>query len=82
VPKTPYEVVTLKGQVTPFTDDYRAALEDVHHFADELMKDKHIQVTITHPPLDIRPSVPLIGHAGDPAVTPSADFELRIFWTP
>ena len=82
VPKPPFEIMIIKGQVLPFKDDYRSALEYVHQFSDEMMKDKHVEVTVTHAPLDIRTSATLAGQAGDPVATPTADFELRLVWKP
>jgi hypothetical protein len=82
VPKKPVEIVVIKGEVLPFHNDYRTALESVHQFTVELMKNKQIQASVTHQPLDIRPSVTLNGQAGDDAAKATADFELRLVWKP
>jgi len=82
VPTTPFQIVTLKGEVLPFKEDYRSALENVDQLSKELMKDKHVQVTVTHPPLDVRPTVALTGQAGATGETPLAEFEIRVIWSP
>ena len=81
LPTRPAELVTIKGEVNPFNDNYRTALESVHAFVVELKKNSKIQVNIVHRPLDLRPSVPIRGEAGG-ATEEKADFELQILWTP
>ncbi len=81
VPARPSELVVLKGEVVPFKDDYRTALESVHAFVAELTKNSAVKVNVVHPPLDVRPSVPIDGEAGGSAA-PKAEFELQILWIP
>lgn len=80
LPAKPGEVVVLKGEVVPFNNNYRAAIESINQFAKELTKNKHIKVNIIQLPLDIRSSVPLTGTAGDADERQTAPFELRIMW--
>jgi hypothetical protein len=82
VPKKPLQIIIIKGQVQQLKDGFRTALEDVNQFSAEMMKDKRLQVTITHPPLDVRPSVVLNGQAGNPDAIVNADFEIRLVLNP
>ncbi len=80
IPVKPAEVVVLKGEVTPFDKDYRMALESVNQLSAELMRNKHIEVTVVRLPLDIRPSMELDGKTGSNEDAVKANFELRIIW--
>lgn len=86
VPNQPSEMVVLKGQVLPFKNNYRSALQSVELFCQELTKNKNIQVSVLRQPLDIRPSVGLTGEAGvaesGEGPVPTAQFELKILWVP
>lgn len=80
IPIKPIENVVLKGEVLPFQNDYRFAIDSVKELSNALTKNKHIEVTITSLPLDIRSNVPLKGEAGNSAGKASANFELKITW--
>lgn len=82
IPAKPIEILTITGEVTPFKNDYRTALENVKQLATELRKNKQLQVEISRPPLDIRPSVNLKGQTGKDNETASARFELKLVRKP
>jgi hypothetical protein len=82
IPKNPFQVITIEGEVAPFKNDFRTALESVRQFTAELVKNKQVKVEVTRWPLDIRPAVKLDGNAGneDPAI--KAGFALKLVWNP
>lgn len=82
IPAKPSEIVIIKGEVIPFENNFRTALESVNQLSVELMKNSHIHVTVLRQPIDIRPSVSLTGAAGNESDTATANFELKIIWTP
>jgi len=82
VPVRPFEVVQMKGEIRPFKNDYRSALDIVKQFSDALMMDKHIQVSTVREPIDIRSSVALSGQAGNLDNNTPVRFELKITWSP
>jgi hypothetical protein len=82
VPKKPFEIVTLEGEVVPFKNDYRTALESINRLTVDLRKNKHIQVDITRPPLDVRPSAKLESQAGNDEGLSKPRFSLKLAWRP
>ncbi|GAO35890.1 hypothetical protein SCT_1286 [Sulfuricella sp. T08] len=82
IPKKPNQVLLLEGEVTPFGNDYRTALESVRLLAAELGKNKQLQVEITRQPLDIKPSVILSGNTGAEESGTKARFILKLTLRP
>ena len=82
IPTKPFEILTLEGEVIPFVNDYRTALESVHQLTIELQKNKHVRVEVTKPPLDIRPSVKLESQTGNDTDLAKPIFSLKLVWTP
>jgi hypothetical protein len=82
IPKKPDQVLLIEGEVMPFENDYRTALESVSLFAAELRKNKPLKVEITQSPLDIRPSEKLSGKAGDENADSKAQFKLKLIFRP
>ena len=78
VPNKPFENVTIEGEVVPFKNNYRTALESVKLLADELGKQPQIHVKITRPPLDVSPTVKLLGQAGNTDDRSKAQFVLTL----
>lgn len=82
IPKKPYQILIVEGQVEPFQHDYRTALESVRQFTVELAKNKQLKLEVIQQPLDIRPTVKLDGKAGNEDDNAKARFILRLLWTP
>jgi hypothetical protein len=82
VPKRPFEIVMIEGEVMRFHNDYRSALESVRQLAAELGKNRQLQVEIMRPPIDTRSEVKLEGKAGDDGVANRALFNLKLIWRP
>ncbi len=82
VPERTVQIVTLEGEVLPFSGDYRAALEAVEQLAAQLRRNPKVRVDVTQQPIDTRPAVRLESSAGDSAATPSAPFALKVTWMP
>jgi hypothetical protein len=74
----PSQIVILEGEVQPFKDDYRAALESVSRFAAELQKDRQLRAEITLQPLDTRPTVKLENSAGQEKKDLKARFAMKL----
>lgn len=80
VPGTPYQVIFLGGEIVPFNNDYRQALDNVDRFQQALSKAGMI-VTPVALPLDLRPQASFtsdLEERGDRAGR--ATFTLRILW--
>lgn len=82
VPKKPFEIVTIGGEIIPFKNDYRTALDSVRQLSEALRKNTHIQVEITRSPLDLRPSVRLESQAGSDESLSKPQFSLKLAWKP
>lgn len=82
IPRRPYQTVLIEGEVAPFRNDYRTALENVRLFAAELGKNKSLEVSVTRQPLDTRPDVRLEGSAGGEAAGAKAGFALKLVLKP
>lgn len=82
IPKKPNQTLLIEGEVTPFGNDYRTALESVRLFAAELGKNKQLRSEITRSPLDIRPTEKLTGKAGNEDADSKARFKLKLILRP
>jgi len=82
IPQKPHQNLLIEGEVAPFQNDYRAALESVRQLADELRKTKLLQVEITQTPLDIKPAAKLQGTAGTEDAAALARFAMRLVMKP
>ncbi len=82
IPTKPVETLMLEGEVIPFNNDYRTALESVRRFTLELQKDTHVRLEVTKPPLDIRPSVKLESQTGNDTDLAKPRFSLKLVWRP
>jgi len=82
IPQKPYQILLIDGEVMPFRNDYRTALESVRSLAAELGKNKHLRVEVTRQPLDIRPVSTLEGKAGFDPADAKALFSLKLTWAP
>lgn len=82
IPKKPNQALLIEGEVVSLRQDYRTALESVRQFAAELGKNKQLQVEITRPPLDVRPTEKLTGKAGNGDADSKARFNLKLTFKP
>lgn len=82
VPKKPFEIITIEGEVVPFKNDYRTALDSVQQFKSELARNKQLQVEISKPPLDVRPAARLESQAGNDSALAKPIFTLKLVWKP
>ncbi len=82
IPKKPFQIMLIEGEVAPFNSDYRTALESVRQFTAQLSKSKRVSVEVTQWPLDIRPAVKLDGNAGNDDPDLKASFTLKLVWNP
>jgi hypothetical protein len=82
IPVKPGQSLILEGEVAPFKNDYRSALEIVQQLNVELQKDPHLRVEIIKPPIDIRPTVKLESQAGNDAELAKPLFSLKLVWKP
>ena len=80
VPKKPTEIIKIEGEVSPFTNDYRSALEVVQQLITQLQKNTQIHVELTKPPLDTRPTVKLESQSGNDAALAKPQFSLKLTW--
>lgn len=70
----------IEGEVRPFRDDYRAAIETVNRFVESLSQQPEVAaVKILHLPLNISPDQSLSGNTeGDREQTGKAEFKLLV----
>lgn len=82
IPNKPNQILLIEGEVISLKQDHRTALESVRLLAAELGKNKPLQVEITRPPIDIRPSEKLTGNTGTEEADTKARFMLKLTWRP
>lgn len=82
IPGKPYQILVLEGEVTPFRQDYRTAMESVSQLAAELGKQPQLQVRIIRQPLDTRLSSRLEGRASGEDAEAHASFALQLIRRP
>jgi hypothetical protein len=82
IPKRAFEILELEAEIVPFKNDYRSAVDSVQLLVNELQKDTHLQVSITKPALDTRPSVRLESQIGNDEALAKPRFNLKIIWKP
>lgn len=82
IPNKQAEQLSLECEITPFDQNYRAALASAEQFVKDLQRDSHLQVTMTKPPFDIRPAVKLEARAGDTSQIDIPRFTVQISWKP
>lgn len=82
IPKPPVQIIRIEGEIAPFTNDYRIAIESVRQFTAELAKNKQLQIEMIQWPLDIRPAVKLDGKAGIEDAAAKAGFAMKLVWNP
>ena len=78
----PVQTLLIEGEVTPFENDYRTAMENVRLFAAELAKYKQLKVEVTQMPLDFRPAHILRGSTGNGHENTKAEFTLKLTLRP
>jgi hypothetical protein len=66
--------------------DYRAVLDSVNRFAQDLARTPRMQVVLEQPPLDVRSTVKLAGKAAsdspDASASARSKFILQLVWNP
>lgn len=82
VPNKPIQTLLVEGEVLPFQNDYRTALESVKQLSADLSRDKKMKVEVIRQPLDTRPAVKLAGQAGKDKTEDKALFNLKLVWRP
>lgn len=82
VPLKPGQTLLVEGEVAPFKNDYRSALELVQQLNVELQKEPHLRVEIVKPPIDIRPTAKLESQAGNDTDLAKPLFSLKLVWKP
>lgn len=82
IPKRPFEILNLEAEVLPFENDYRSAVDNVQLFVSTLKKNPHLQVSVTKPALDTRPTMKLESQAGNNDALAKPRFTVKIIWKP
>ncbi len=82
LPRAPYQIVLIEGEVSPFRHDFRAAMETVKQFSTELGKIKQVKVIVTRWPIDLQPQSALRGRAGNEEPDAKAKFSLKLIFNP
>lgn len=82
IPDETSQIVLIEGQIQPFKDDYRAAIDSVDKLAANLNKTPHLHADVIQPPLDTRPSVKLENSAGEEQTESKALFTMKLTWKP
>lgn len=82
IPKAPFQVMVIEGEVLPFMNDYRQAMETVQNFVQELSKQKQLKVSVSKWPLDLQPNTGLKGRAGSADPDARAQFSIKLIFTP
>ncbi len=82
IPDRTAQTLLVEGEIVPFKDDYRAAIDSVNRLAAGLNKQAGVHAEVTLPPLDTRPTVKLDNVAGDDNIVAKALFAIKVTWKP
>jgi hypothetical protein len=82
IPVPPAESLRLEAEVHLARNDYRAVMDSMNQFAQELARDRRLTVEIERPALDVRPAVKLSGRTGASAGDKPAQFVLNLVLKP
>jgi len=82
IPTRPSQSLRLEAEIMGDQDDYRAAVDSMNHFAQQLASNPGLTVSIDKPPLDTRSSVKLSGKAGPASEDAHPRFSLILVWKP
>ncbi len=82
LPRPPFQIVLIEGEVAPFRHDFRAAMDTVRQFSAELGKIKQAKVVVTRWPIDLQPQSALRGKAGNEDPDAKAKFSIKLVWNP
>lgn len=80
VPDPSAQILTIEGQIEPFTGNYRAAMESVALLAARLNGHPGVRAEVVLQPLDTRPTVKLDNVAGAGAGGAPALFVVKATW--
>ena len=79
--QAPNQVATIQGEITPF-ESYRASLNSISRFMEELRKNKSLTVVPVSMPLDTSSTAQLSGKVDNSNTVPTAKFEIRVMLKP
>ncbi len=82
LPERSAQTVMLEGEVDPYNDDYRFAIDSVNLFAAQLNRQPLLKAEVTQLPLDMRTSATLQNSAGLTENQPKAPFTMTLTWRP
>lgn len=82
IPTRPAQNLRLEAEIMGDQDDYRAAVDSMNRFAQQLASNPGLSVAIDKPPLDTRSSVKLSGKAGPASEDAHPRFSLILVWKP
>lgn len=82
IPTKPEQRLLLEAEILADQDDYRAAVDNMNRFAQQLASNPRLTVAIDKPPLDTRSSVKLSAKAGPASEDAHARFSLILVWKP
>ncbi|MYN47481.1 hypothetical protein GTP23_20765 [Pseudoduganella sp. FT93W] len=82
IPTKPAQSLLLEAEILGDQDDYRAAVDHMNRFAQQLASNPRLTVAIDKPPLDTRSSVKLSAKAGPASEDAHARFSLILVWKP
>jgi hypothetical protein len=86
VPAAAPQTLRIEAEVALPQSDYRAVLDSVNRFAQDLARTPRMQVVLEQPPLDVRSTVKLAGKAAsdspDASASARSKFILQLVWNP
>jgi hypothetical protein len=82
IPGASAQMLTLEGEIVPFNNDYRAALDSVNRLAAQIKRHPGVQAEVVSPPIDTRTTAKLESSTGGEAGENTARFTLKLSWKP
>lgn len=82
IPGPSAQKLTLEGQVLPFQNDYRAALDSVNRLVARINRHAGVHAEVTTPPIDTRPTARLESSSGGEDGSNTAHFVVTLSWKP
>ena len=82
IPRSPPQTLAIEGDVANPQGSYRSIFQSMNQFVLDLRRQPRMAVDVAESPVDIRPTVKLVGKAGATEPQPRPKYALVLRWQP